>query len=296
MNLCLLIINYNGLRYLERYLKGISEACNRNNITLIVTDSGSSDGSLQYLADHAYQYTVTLEPAKGFANNVNHGIQYAMCVSSFDYFIISNNDIEVSGELFPVLKSTLKMINEKFPDNGIIGFDEVLVDRADYFKAFSYSGYESSAVKKVNDIPGFFMIIRKEVIENIGLFDEEYFMYGEDNDFFTRAKKAGFGIYNTFLPVLHYSEGSSADSKKTSWYVYRNAFLYAQKNLGFTGSMKMFLSFINQIYNPFFKDKNAGNARVTRNGFFYNNYLLAKSLAWNIRYFLKRKFSGKKAG
>lgn len=293
MNICLLIINYNGLRYLERYLQGIADACTLNHIQLIVTDGGSSDGSLPFLADHEYEYTITPEPAKGFANNVNHGIRYAMSRGNFEYFIISNNDIEISNELFPVVKNSLQAINENFPDNGIIGFDEILVNRNDYFKAFLYSEYSTAAIKKVEDIPGFFMIVRKEVIKVIGFFDEEYFMYGEDNDFFARAKKAGFGIYNTFLPVLHYSEGSSSGSKRTSWYVYRNAFLYAQKNLGFAGTVKMFFSFLNQIYNPLFKNKNAGNARVTRNGFLYNNYLLAKSLVWNFRYFLKKNLSGK---
>jgi GT2 family glycosyltransferase len=288
MKICLLIINYNGLKHLEAYLGNISGACIKNNISLIITDGQSTDGSIEYLAANGYNYTVTPLPRLGFANNINNGLKYAMSVDSFDYYIISNNDIEINEQLFGVWENVLVNINKIDPKHGLIGFDEVLRDRRDYFAAFRYDTYSFESIKKVSEIPGFFMIIRQAVIATVGFFDEEYFMYGEDNDFFTRSQKAGFTLYNTFLPVLHYSEGSSSNDKLTSWYVYRNAFLYAQKNLGVAGFLRILASFINQIYNPFFKRRNAGNMRVARNGFIYNNYLLIKSLAWNLKYRFKK--------
>ena len=166
------------------------------------------------------------------------------------------------------------MVNRTDSQLGIIGFDEIPVERKEYFFNYNFDDYNTDLVKRVNIIPGFFFIITRELLIKVGQFDEEYFMYGEDNDYFKRAQKAGFSIYNTYLPIMHYSEGSSSNSKQTSWYVYRNAFLFAQKNLTITATLKLLLSFINIIYNPFYKTDDPSRLRVKRNGFFYNNYPL----------------------
>ena len=114
-------------------------------------------------------------------------------------------------------------------------------------------------------------------------------MYGEDNDYFFRAIKEKFIILNTNIPIMHYSEGSSSNQKMTSWFVYRNSFLFAQKNLNIIQIIKLFFIFIVIIYNPFYKTSSESAVRIKRNGFLYNNYLLLKSLHWNFNYYLKYK-------
>lgn len=286
MNICLLVINYNGMKFLPLYLSSLQEQCIQNDIDLLVTDDLSTDGSADFLLLGSYGYTINQTTRHGFAANTNNGIRYAMMQKKFDYLIIANNDIVIQNGLFEALKKALYFLTKSDNYFGLLGVSEIFSDNKQQAETFNYLQYDVASIKQVNYIPGFFFVIKAALIDQVGYMDESYFMYGEDNDYFTRTQKGGYTIYNSGLPVIHFSEGSSADSKQTSWYVYRNAFLYAQKNLGFTGVVKMFFSFMNQIYNPFYKPQNPGNDRVRRNGFIYNNYLLARSILWNFKYYL----------
>jgi hypothetical protein len=63
---------------------------------------------------------------------------------------------------------------------------------------------------EVDSVVGAFMLIRGEVIEQVGLLDERYFMYAEDLDFCYRAKHLGWQVwYNADVTVLHYKGQSS---------------------------------------------------------------------------------------
>ncbi len=282
MKLCLIVINYNGMNFLPLYLPSLLVQCKQNDIDIFITDDQSTDESVAFLQQLFCRYTVNQTNNHGFAANVNTGIRYAMAQKKFDYLIIANNDIVIQNGLFEALKKGLDFLTATDSKFGLLGFNEIFSNQKQLAENFQYAQFSVDSIKQVNNIPGFFFVVTSELIDQIGYLDESYFMYGEDNDYFARTIKAGYNIYNSGLPVIHFSEGSSANPRKTSWYVYRNAFLYARKNLGLSGVARMFFSFIYQIYNPFYKPQNPGNSRVVRNGFFYNNYLLAKSILWNL--------------
>ncbi len=279
------------MNYLPLYLENVKNYCNLNNVDLYITDDNSKDGSVSYLIENNYIYTVNKNINNGFAANVNNGINFAISKKNYDYFIISNNDIEFHKDFFKYFINTLKTISNQFNKIGIIGFDEINTIDKTYFDYFDYTNYISSKYELVKEIPGFFFVISSNLLNEIGYLDEEYFMYGEDNDYFIRAYKANFKIIKLPIPILHYSEGSSSNHKKTSWYVYRNAFLLTQKNGTFIDFITVFFKFIFFIYNPFVKNESPSVLRIKRNGFFYNNYLLFKSLFWNLKYFYFKNFT-----
>lgn len=288
MKICLIIVNFNGINFLPKYLNNIIQQCLLNDIKIIVTDDNSTDNSVFYLNEMRVEYIINNGLNRGFAANLNNGIKYAQTIDDYDFFLISNNDIEFSYDFFPNFKIILDYINNNYNNFGLIGFNEINPNNKQYFNTYNFTNYSYDEIEICDEIPGFFFLITKNLIKKIGYFNEEYFMYGEDNDYFHRALKNHFIILNTNLPIMHYSEGSSSDSKKTSWYVYRNAFLFAQKNLNFLNFLKLFLSFINIIYNPFYKTSSTSAQRIKRNGFLYNNYLLIKSLVWNFKYYFKQ--------
>ena len=78
MNICLIIINYNGMNYLPLYLENVKNYCNLNNVDLYITDDNSKDGSVSYLIENNYIYSVNKNINKGFAANVNNGINFAI--------------------------------------------------------------------------------------------------------------------------------------------------------------------------------------------------------------------------
>jgi GT2 family glycosyltransferase len=289
VKICLLIINYNGNEYLEKYLKEIDLCCRSNDINLVVTDDLSKDSSINFLKQGGYNFTINDNRNHGFAANVNNGIIYAKTIDDYDFFIIANNDIKINKGLFEYsLPKVISKLTLEYNNLGLIGFREILKDEESVLDNFNFKNYDVNSITEVKDIQGFFFIISSKLINEIGLMDEDYFMYGEDNDYFSRTRKAKFKIFDTGLPIRHYSEGSSTNNNKTSWLVYRNALLYAQKNEGFFGVLKMILAFCIKIYNPFYKSNVPSNQRVVRSGFLMNNYFLAKSIFWNLKYYINK--------
>lgn len=282
MDICLLVINYNGMCFLPLYFPSLQLQCLQNDIDIYVTDDQSTDESITYLQEITGNFIINQGENHGFAANVNNGIRFAMSHKKYDYLIVANNDIVVQDGFFEVLKKTLNVLSVTDCKFGLLGVNEIFPMYKELAEKYSYAKFDPTSIKKVDNIPGFFFVIAAELIGQVGYLDESYFMYGEDNDYFARTIKNGYRIYQSELPVIHFSEGSSNNSQVTSWYVYRNAFLYARKNLDFVGIIRMFLSFIYKIYNPFYQPQNPGNERIVRNGFFYNNYLLAKSILWNV--------------
>ncbi len=285
--ICLIIVNYNGMSFLPLYLKQVFLICKKYGIDLLITDDKSTDDSVKFLLDNEYTVTVNKGNTHGFAANVNNGIRYAASIKNYDYYFISNNDIEYSEYFLPLLIKSISNVSEIYSKWGLIGVTEVNpIDKIAYFN-FDFINYSTSNFKFVNEIPGFFFVVNQELIEQIGLMDEDYFMYGEDNDYYFRCKKAGFTILSFPIPLMHMSEGSSISSKQTSWYVYRNALLVSQKNFGLGAMFYTFIKFVFIIYNPFYNNTSPSAIRVKRNGFLMNNKFLINSLIWNLKYYYK---------
>ncbi len=137
MKLCFIIINYNGLKFLEKYLDSISIFCKENNIYLLITDDKSSDSSINYLKSNNYNYTINNRKTSGFASNVNNGITYATCHDDFDYYIIANNDIAIREDFSNIFNDTIDYIRKNIKKVGLIGFDEIKENKINYFNSFS---------------------------------------------------------------------------------------------------------------------------------------------------------------
>jgi len=87
-------------------------------------------------------------------------------------------------------------------------------------------------LEKTDFASGCCEMIKREVFEKIGLFDEKYFLYYEDNDLSQRAKKAGFGIYYQPKSILwHMNAGSTggSGSQLQDYYITRNRLLFGFK-------------------------------------------------------------------
>ena len=285
MKIVIIIVNYNGEFFLKKYLNYFTNISKNSNIELIISDDQSTDLSIEILKKSNCNVTIN-KGNKGFAANLNNGIKYAKSLKDFDYYIIANNDIILSSGFESKLYEILKYIENKYNNVGLIGFKEInefVVSKS------TESSYNLSEIFKTNNIPGFLFVINKSVINDVGYFDEEYFMYGEDNDYFFRVQKNGYKIINSNFPVYHYSEGSSSKSTTNSYLAFRNSLLFAQKNLGFLKFLRTLLSLIWIIYKPINFNRSPSVLRLRRSGFLMNNILLFKSLIWNYKYYLKNR-------
>ena len=271
------IPNKNGVRHLVYSLSSLADTLYGNFETVVVDDQ-STDESLAFIKKNFPAIKVIMtEVNKGFAGAVNEGIRYSRDHGA-EYIAIFNSDIKVLPEWMEFAVDLCR----KRPDAGLVGFTEVSREREDLFCRLKMEEVEYKEVKR---LCGCLFICPAKVFRHIGIFDEDYFMYGEDNDFFSRLTRAGYSILETNIPVWHYGAGASqGGSFLATWLTYRNAIRYSLKNESFFGICRMVFSLLNQGCNRFLY-KNSTDAfakRIRRYNPFINFLLIVMSCGWNI--------------
>lgn len=114
-----------------------------------------------------------------------------------------------------------------------------LFPRSRRFGRYNLGYLDPSETTEVDSVVGAFMMVRGQVVRQVGLLDESFFMYGEDLDWAYRIKQAGWKIYyNADVMVLHYKEAASKDNQairpKTRYEFYRAMYLFYRKHYAAT--------------------------------------------------------------
>jgi len=228
----IVIPNYNGIKYLSDCLKALeAQEPGTPEFTVLVVDNGSTDGSVQELADHWQNVEKILLPENtGFCHAVNVGIQAAKT----SYVLLLNNDTKVLPGFVKGLYEAICKDTKTFSVSArMLMWDkpELLDDAGDRYCAlgWAYARGKGKLAENYNTRAEIFSscggaaIYRKAVFEEIGYFDEEHFAYLEDLDIGYRAKI--FGYHNYYEPtaqVLHFGSASTG-SRYNAWKTTRAA-------------------------------------------------------------------------
>ena len=177
------------------------------NLEVVVVDNASSDGSAAHLAqNYPWVTLVALSENSGYAGGINAGIR-AVWAQQPDYILALNNDTLLPEDTITALVQTA----ESDPGFGIIApkiFYHPSRDRIFSLGDRVYKFWPVAvryAVKAKNRpafdrlmefdyVIGCAMLIRAQVIREIGLFDTSFFMFFEDSDFCRRARDAGWRV------------------------------------------------------------------------------------------------------
>jgi GT2 family glycosyltransferase len=216
----IVISNYNGGSFLKECLTSLMRL-RYPRYEVIVVDACSTDGSPEMVKKCFPKVTLIEKKKIGIGEAINIGIKKG----KGEIIIFDFNTDEVAssswlGRLVNVLNSS--------PDIGIVGGTRVLygssgiIDEAG--AKIHFFGHQSKIGKgkKVADYPKHLrevdyvgcITVKREVIDKIGLLDEDYFIYGEDADFCLRAKKKGYKIIQVPQAVTYHRV--SATIKKDS--------------------------------------------------------------------------------
>lgn len=123
-----------------------------------------------------------------------------------------------------------------FPSPGVAFYHFLYLDRvfprSPRFARYNMSYLSESAMAEVDSLVGAFMLIRREALEQSGLFDEAFFMYGEDLDLCFRIKQRGWKVvYNPAATIVHHKGASSKqNSAKANYEFYRAMLLFHRKH------------------------------------------------------------------
>jgi GT2 family glycosyltransferase len=195
-----------------------------DNVHLLFVDACSSDDSCAYARQHGgdKMEIYVLPDNLGWAGGNNHAIRYA-AENGAEYVVLLNNDMRFSSHW---LTDSMHVF-ESTPDAGVIGCN--IINELDIFER-TVQEYASMKYEEASYIPGCCMIIPVEVLREVGLINEEYEFYADEDDFEVRVKRAGYKLYSTNVPVWHFHDGSMRHfPEKKAYLAMRNAMLFSRR-------------------------------------------------------------------
>ncbi|MCB2207885.1 MAG: glycosyltransferase family 2 protein [Bacteroidetes bacterium] len=268
MKLSVIIVNYNVEYFLEQCLHAVRRAMQHVEGEVIVVDNNSIDGS-NAMVKKKFPEVKLFENKEnlGFSKANNQGIKK----SSGEYVLLLNPDTVVEDDTF----SKVVDFMDEHQEAGALGVKMVdgagkflpeskrglPTPEAAFYKMFGISslfphsrrfskyhlGYlDENEIHEVEILSGAFMLLRKKVLDQIGLLDETFFMYGEDIDLSYRVIKAGYKNY--YFPktrIIHYKGESTKKSSVNYVLVFYNAMvIFAKKHFTYK-SARLFTHLIN---------------------------------------------------
>ncbi len=250
----LIILNWNGLKMTREELDNVGKLDTKGlDATCVVVDNGSTDDSQEKLSSYKlsnmrYKFIET-NVNLGYAGGNNFGLRYSF-KKEFDYTILLNNDVILPKDIL------IKLIDiaEKDPKIGLLApkmyfakgyeFHKDRYKKEDLGKVIWYAGgfidWENvySDHRGVDEVDrgqydreeiidaanGACLLIRNEVIGDIGYLRDKYFMYWEDADYCMRAKKAGWKVVYTPKTELWHkvAQSSGIGSNLNDYFLTRN--------------------------------------------------------------------------
>jgi GT2 family glycosyltransferase len=232
------VLNFNGKHYLDRCLSSLRDQT-YEDLEIIVVDNSSSDGSVEYLRERfPWVRVVTNEANLGFAGGTNRGILQARG----EYILTLNNDTWADISFVERLAKPMKadgavgMCASKmlFP-GGRINSTGICLSRSG--AAWDRGMFEEDRGQYDLEVDVFgpcagAALYRKEMLDEIGLFDEDFFMFMEDVDLAFRGRLAGWKcLYVPEAWVCHIHGGTAGFGSDLSvYYGNRNIIWYVLKD------------------------------------------------------------------
>ena len=263
VDLTVIIPSYNTKEILKKCVDLLIISLGQTvNYEIIVVDNGSTDGSVELLKENKKIKLISNKENLGFSKANNQGIK----VAAGKYILFLNSDVYIKkidfAEILSFFKKNKKVgaltVKLERPDGSIDpachrGFPTIwrsfcyfsklekvfgrtpFINKA--FGGYHLTCFDLNTVHEIDSPSGAFYLTRKEVVDKVKDFDEDFFMYGEDVDLSFRIKEKGYVIiFYPFYTALHLKYQSGLDKKniktqsKTNQYFYESMKIFYQKH------------------------------------------------------------------
>jgi GT2 family glycosyltransferase len=206
-----IVVNWNGGAALASCLESVAEAVRGRRAEVLLVDNASTDGSAEGAAKAHPEVKLIRNGANvGFAGGANRGLSEA----SGEVLLLLNPDAQIGGEAL----GTLLGVMQQDGRIGIAGCGSVDGDgREAPGYEMSFPGQRGVSVARregrgrdVAWVSGACLAARREMVEEVGLLDEGFFMYCEDVDWCYRAREAGWRVVTLPEARIRHELGTSA--------------------------------------------------------------------------------------
>jgi len=252
MKVSIIIVNYRVPKLLKACLESIEQKV-KAKYEVIVTDNASGDGSVEMIRDEFPWVKLIANPTNdGFAAGNNLALPHA----TGEYVFYLNPDAEVIDDAVDVLIDYL----DRHTDVGLVApklintdgslqksvhkyysFMDTLIDNrlfpyvfkhAKWFQQINYAFWAHDEERDVDWAKGAALMVRKSILDEIGAFDEQFWIYGEEIDLCYRIKHSGWKV--RFYPgaVIRHHEKQSSRQHSTIMFIqnYKSLYLFIQKH------------------------------------------------------------------
>ena len=250
MDLSVIIVNWNTKDLVCQCLDSLYQKVKKIEMEIFVVDNGSMDGSGAAVRERFPEVNLIENPINlGFAKANNQ----AMRLSKGKYLLLLNPDTQIKEGAIERLFSFMNA----HPEAGIVGAQLL---NSDGSKQNSIANFPSLATEllnktllrwffpekfpgkerdyldpiKVDSVIGACMMVKRNAVEQVGLLDEEYFLFLEETDWCYRMKRAGWEIYHIPQAEIFHFQGKSAGAEKEKARIeyYRSRYYFFKKNRG----------------------------------------------------------------
>ncbi len=251
----IIIVTYNSLPAVRDCLGALGKRCTEVPSELIVVDNGSRDGTIEEVIRLAPDaQLISAQRNLGFAGACNLGATRA----SGEFLLFHNPDLVLDPGALGRLIGEFQRLDRpgaasgrmRFPDNSFQAtsrnfptIGNLIFSRGSFLSRFrgSSTAYTLPDYPDMTEVPavaGTLMLIRRQVFDQLGGFDQRFFMYMEDTDLCYRLHKAGYR--NFYIPsaggVHLWGEGSTAGKMCRAYYHHRSVWKYFLKHFPGVGS------------------------------------------------------------
>ncbi len=312
-----IILNWNGKDILKNCLNSFFEKTNYKNYKIVVVDNGSVDGSVDMLKkEFAGKIDIIAnEKNYGFPAGMNIGIMYLKMNYDPDYYVLLNNDTLIVQENW--LKNIIE-ICKKYKDIGIISpvlinpdgslqrigevlekrpmklILKILSSRPEKIREEDLKG----EYREIDVLLGACVVVKKEIIEKLGMLDERYSPYlVEDVEFSFRVKRNNYKVVTVLnSKLVHYLSHSfktkvKPNPKKDIWKSYvvtRNTMLFSIEYFGILKTLIFAfpILFMTNIFERKDKSKDLSLSNLEKRDYValrFANFLKAMKYAFELR-------------
>lgn len=243
-----IIITFNSAPYVENCLNSIFAQQSNVNYETIVIDNASTDSSVDIVKKKFPNVILKVNSINlGFSAAINQAVN----LTTGKYILLLNPDTVLSRNFLEKLFNFIK----EFSDCSIAGVK--IIDTNDKHQPSSWKKMSlltvffenllpyqlsiklvtknSTTLTQVENVCGACMLIRRDVFEELGGFDERFFLYYEEIDFCLRANQRGYKVYyNPYVEVVHFASKSSSNHREIFFFnLYNNKLLFIRKHYSY---------------------------------------------------------------
>ncbi len=220
-SLAIIIINWRKYNLTKNCIQSVIDSSYKN-FKIIIVDNEYQNNGFGELEKNDKIHIIKNETNEGFARANNQGIKYSL-KNGFEYILLLNNDTLIKNDLLELLINQSNILNQKIIQPLILNYDGSKIWNAGgkinnffgtfqtYKKGKSFKNFKSK-MDYTDWFTGCCVLIKSEIFNEIGCFDERFFAYYEDVDFSIRLKSKGYSIAMMNDSYLKHFESASSKS------------------------------------------------------------------------------------